>query len=125
MLNEGWTGLYMYDTSRKSIIDKITNEFYTWKEQGRSCEVLKATMVGSTYYCLMKLTGGSYCEGTGNSCVMIGVALTQKRGDELLVKDMTENEGPNDGYKCPLSYIRMADEPKSEFAAQWREMCIS
>lgn len=32
MLNEGWTGLYMYDTSRKSVIDKITNEFYTWKE---------------------------------------------------------------------------------------------
>lgn len=73
----------------------------------------------------MKLTGGSYSDGPGDSRVMIGVALTQKRGGELLVKDMSEDEGPNDGFKCPLSYIRMADEPVNEHAAQWREMCIS
>lgn len=119
MLNEGWDGIMIGDRATKQDIMEEVRRFYEWDESKSSCEVLKDTMVGSTYYCLMKKTDNI----SGKSIVMIGVAFTEKEGRELFVKTMTENEGPNDGYKCPAAYLKQADEPQSEWAAEWREKC--
>lgn len=118
VINEGWTGYYISDTSTQGIIKEITKEFYTWDTYKSKGEVIKATLVGNTYYCLLRFTN----KETNETYVTIGVALFSRDGDELCVKDMTEDMGPN-VLTCPMSYLKQADAPRSELAAEWRREC--
>lgn len=46
--------------------------------------------------------------------------LASQRGFGWGYKDMDESVGPA-YYDCPLSYLKMAPDPKSEYSAGWRE----
>ena len=111
----GWTAYYIDGKiDRKHECDKVyggETEKFIW-------EVLKSTMVGSTYYAAVKRTE----KATGESKVFAGVCLTAVEKGEFYYKDMSESCGPCE-RKCPNSILDLLTETDSEWANEWREEC--
>ena len=81
-----------------------------------SGEVLKSTMVGSTYYAAVRNNKGE---------VWAAVFLTcgkWKDGTVWGYKDMDETMGPNED-KCPASILALLTPTDSQWANEWRERC--
>lgn len=77
-------------------------------------EVVKSTMVGSTYYGAIRYKGEVF------ACV----ALTGTRDREwwFAYKDMDETEGPY-CYDCPKSILDLLTPTDNKWAKEWRRKC--
>ena len=75
-------------------------------------EVLKSSMVGTTYYAAVKK----------GDIVFAAVFLTSTDGWDFGYKDMDETVGPY-YYDCPQSILKLLTPTDNETANNWREAC--
>ena len=102
---------------RKAEMDAV----YNWEDENRKIEVLKSSMVGSTYYAAIK----SFNKTNGYECVTAAVCLTSTNTKDyynFAYKDMDESMGPNK-YDCPKGILDLLSPTESEYANEWRKAC--
>lgn len=88
-------------------------------------EVLKSSMVGSTYYAAVKKTKFATETEPEKSCVFAAVCLTSTNMKDyynFAYKDMDETCGPYN-YDCPKGILDLLTPTDNEFAKNWREKC--
>lgn len=94
---------------------------YNWEDESRKVEVLKSSMVGSTYYAAVK----SFNKTNGFERVAAVVCLTSTNNKDyynFAYKDMDETCGP--GYcDCPKGILDLLSPTDNEWALQWRQAC--
>ena len=118
----GWTEYHAScykngKVDRKAEMDNMFN----WEDENRKCEVLKSSMVGSTYYAAVK----SLNKTNGYECVWAAICLTNTNMREYFnfaYKDMDETCGP---YKhdCPKGILDLLSPTENEYALEWRKQC--
>lgn len=122
----GWTGYYPSiwkngKVDRKGELDKQ----FTSESDTRKWEVVKSSMVGSTYYAAIKT---SHKDGSVEPCIWGLVCLTKVQGRgwncEFMYKDMDETMGPYQ-YECPKSIIKLLSPTDNECALEWRQKCLN
>lgn len=119
----GWTSLpakYYKDNGqvdRKAECDAL----YTWNNgPGDKCEVLKSSMVGSTWYGACKRTVPGR-----EPYVFAGICLTSVNNKDCYnfgYKDMDETVGPYES-KCPKTILDLLTPTEYEYAKEWRARC--
>jgi len=84
---------------------------------GKNYQVLKSSMVGSTYYGALKnvQTGVVFC-------AVILTSTKTYNGFNLSYKDMTEDEGPCE-RKCPMGILNLLTPTDNQYAIEWRNAC--
>lgn len=94
-------------------------------------KVLKSSMVGSTYYAAVEVTGKRDKDGWIEPIpkeereVFAAVVLTSTRKDDGFdfgYKDMEESMGPYQS-DCPISILNLLTPTDREFAINWRKRC--
>lgn len=94
---------------------------YNWEDESRKIEVLKSSMVGSTYYAAIK----SFNKTNGYEYITAAVCLTSTNNKDYFnfaYKDMDESCGP--GYcDCPKGILDMLSPTENEYALEWRKAC--
>jgi hypothetical protein len=94
---------------------------YNWEDESRKVEVLKSSMVGSTYYAAVK----SFNKTNGYECITAVVCLTSTNSKDyynFAYKDMDESMGPYK-YDCPKGILDLLSPTESEYANEWRKAC--
>lgn len=94
---------------------------YNWEDENRKVEVLKSSMVGSTYYAAVK----SFNKTNGFECITAAVCLTStdsKNYYNFAYKDMDETCGPYK-YDCPKGILDLLTPTENEYALEWRKAC--
>ena len=82
-------------------------------------EVLKSSVVGSTYYGAIKSTK----DGVSNVFAVICLtSIDNKEYFNFAVKDMNEFCGPYQN-KCPIGILKLLSETENEWANNWRKSC--
>ena len=118
----GWTeyhaGYYKNGkVDRKAELDSM----YNWEDENRKCEVLKSSMVGSTYYAAVK----SLNKTNGFERVCAAICLTSTNSKDYFnfaYKDMDETCGPYK-YDCPKGILDLLSPTDNEYALEWRKQC--
>lgn len=118
----GWTEYHASyykngKVDRKAEMDNMFN----WEDENRKCEVLKSSMVGSTYYAAVK----SLNKTNGYECVWAAICLTNTNIREYFnfaYKDMDETCGPYK-YDCPKGILDLLSPTENEYALEWRKQC--
>ena len=118
----GWTEYHASyykngKVDRKAELDAM----YNWEDENRKVEVLKSSMVGSTYYAAVK----SCNKTNGYERVCAAVCLTSTNAKDyynFAYKDMDETCGPYK-YDCPKGILDMLTPTDNEYALQWRQAC--
>lgn len=93
---------------------------FTWSNESGSGEILKSTMVGTTYYAAFKRT-----RTNGESEVYAIVTLTHIDRNSWCnfgYKDMSEDMGPCE-HGCPENILSLLSPTDNEYALQWRAAC--
>lgn len=113
----GWTS-YNAPTQYKNgrtVIDRKTecNKLF----DSERFEILKASMVGSTYYAAVRIrkTGDVFAE-------VILTRVNTKDYFNFAYKDLDETCGPSED-RCPKSILDLLTPTDSEYANNWRERC--
>lgn len=109
----GWT----YYTATEYKNGKIDRLAECRKEFGRNPEwatILKDTLVGSTYYAALKLTGKDE--------VFALICSTGVYKRDFGYKDMDETVHPY-RYDCPIGILKLLTPTKNELALEWRANC--
>ena len=119
----GWDYTHATHYTRTGSIDRKAeiDELYTWQNDTRKAEVVRSSMVGSTYYAAIKITELS----TGETETAAAVALTHTNSRDYFnfgVKTMGESSGPCEDH-CPTSILSLLSPTDSEYANNWRERC--
>ena len=134
----GWTSyrveptynnkLKKYTIDRKAECDKLFNQDMVagkdYKVIGKF-EVLKSSMVGSTYYAAVKKTKFATETEPENIRVFAAIVLTSvnnKKWFNFSYKDMDESVGPYQ-YSCPKSILDLLSPTDYEYAKKWRKHC--
>ena len=94
---------------------------YNWEDVNRKIEVLKSSMVGSTYYAAIK----SFNKTNGCEDVTAIVCLTSANTKDyynFAYKDMDESMGPYK-YDCPKGILDLLTPTDSIYANEWRKQC--
>ena len=94
---------------------------FNWEDESRKIEVLKSSMVGSTYYAAVK----SFNKTNNFECVTAVVCLTSTNNKDYFnfaYKDMDESMGPCK-YDCPKGILDLLDPTDYEYALNWRKAC--
>lgn len=102
---------------RKAELDAM----YNWEDENRKCEVLKSSMVGSTYYAAVK----SLNKTNGYERVCAAICLTSTNSKDyynFAYKDMDETCGPYK-YDCPKGILDLLSPTENEYALEWRKQC--
>ncbi len=119
----GWTSVFIgeleFDVKtktykRKAFLDKeynCENEEYKW-------EVLKSTMVGTTWYGACRRTN----KKTGESTVYGESILTAIDNMEFFWKEVSEDMGPYT-IECPIGILNLLTPTDNPYAQQWRDKC--
>lgn len=114
---------------RKAECDNIFNDnMVTWDDSHKvigKYEVLKSSMVGSTYYAAVKKTKFATETEPEKSIVFAAICLTSTNMKDYYnfsYKDMDETCGPYQ-YDCPKGILDLLTPTDSEFANNWRERC--
>lgn len=118
----GWTEYHASyykngKVNRKAEMDNMFN----WEDENRKCEVLKSSMVGSTYYAAVK----SLNKTNGYECVWAAICLTNTNMREYFnfaYKDMDETCGPYK-YDCPKGILDLLSPTENKYALEWRKQC--
>ena len=118
----GWTEYHASyykngKVDRKAEMDNMFN----WEDENRKCEVIKSSMVGSTYYAAVK----SFNKTNGYERIWAAICLTSTNMKDYFnfaYKDMDETCGPcyND---CPKGILDMLSPTENEYALAWRKQC--
>lgn len=133
----GWTS-YCAETrykngksyiDRKAECDKIFNDdMVTWGDDHKvigKFEVLKSSMVGSTYYAAVKKTKFATETEPELSKVFAAICLTSTNMKDyynFAYKDMDETVGPYQ-CDCPKGILDLLSPTDNEYALQWRQAC--
>lgn len=122
----GWTSLYvsMYHDcfdlkgkfDRKAYLDREfgheENERYIW-------DILKSSMVGSTWYGAIQRI-----DKVENTRTVYGeVIITSLKDGEFYYKEMSEDVGPYQ-YDCPVGILKLLSATDNEHALEWRRKCM-
>lgn len=94
---------------------------YNWEDESRKVEVLKSSMVGSTYYAAVK----SFNKTNGYECVVAVVCLTSANNKDyynFAYKGMDESCGPCQ-CDCPKGILDLLTPTEHEYALNWRKAC--
>jgi hypothetical protein len=94
---------------------------YNWEDENRKVEVLKSSMVGSTYYAAVKC----FNKTNGYEHISAAVCLTSTNMKDYFnfaYKDMDESMGP--AYcDCPKGILDLLSPTDNEWANEWRQAC--
>ncbi len=108
----GW--YYTPGASRRDLIRDLIREEKNEKGTARYC--LKHVVRGNVLWTVWNIQ-----KTTGESIFYIGCDLMQNGGkDGWGHKPMDESCGPH-YYTCPLSFLEMVPDPKTQFSTGWRE----
>ena len=114
---------------RKAECDNIFNgDMVSWSEDHKVIgryEVLKSSMVGSTYYAAVKRTKFATETEPELSRVFAAICLTStniKDYYNFSYKDMDESCGPYQ-CDCPKGILDLLSPTENEYALQWRQAC--
>ena len=130
----GWTSYHATHykngkVDRKAECDKLYNsDAISWTEDRKvigKYEVLKSSMVGTTYYAAVKKTIFATKDKPENIQVFGTVCLTStdvKDYYNFAYKDMDETCGPCK-YDCPKGILDLLTPTESEYANEWRKQC--
>ena len=110
----GWTWSYASNW-KNGKIDRKKECDSCWTYSNSPYEVLKSSMVGTTYYAAVKV------KSSGE--VFAAVFLTSTNGYDFGYKDMEESMGPC-SYDCPLSILKLLTKTENETSNLWRQMCL-
>ncbi len=118
----GWTGVSVWELpvnkngkyDVKSYIDNIMS----YEGTGRTWNVVKSVMVGSTWYGAVSCTD----KERNRTNVFAEVVLTSINKNEFWYKEMSENMGPFK-YDCPASILEILSFTDNKYALEWREKC--
>lgn len=94
---------------------------YNWEDESRKVEVLKSSMVGSTYYAAVR----SFNKKNGFECVTAAICLTSTNNKDYFnfaYKGMDESMGPY-RYDCPKGILDLLTPTENEYANEWRKAC--
>lgn len=94
---------------------------YNWEDESRKIEVLKSSMVGSTYYAAVKC----FNKTNGYEHISAAVCLTSTKNKDYFnfaYKDMDETCGPYQ-CDCPKGILDMLSPTESKYALEWRQAC--
>ena len=94
---------------------------FNYEDENRCVDVLKSSMVGSTYYAAVK----SLNKTNGYECVTAVVCLTSTSSKgyfNFAYKDMDETCGPYK-YDCPKAILDLLTPTENEYALEWRKQC--
>ena len=102
---------------RKTEIDSK----YNWEDESCKVEVLKSSMVGSTYYAAVKsFDKTNRCERV--TAVVCLTSTNNKDYFNFAYKSMDETMGPNQ-CDCPKGILNLLTPTESEWANEWRKKC--
>jgi hypothetical protein len=114
---------------RKAECDNIFNDdMVTWGDDHKvigKFEVLKSSMVGSTYYAAVKRTKFATETAPELSNVFAVICLTSTNMKDyynFAYKDMDENVGPYQ-CDCPKGILDLLTPTENEYALGWRKQC--
>lgn len=118
----GWTEYHASyykngKVDRKAEMDAL----YNWEDEHRKVEVLKSSVVGSTYYAAVK----SFNKTNGYERVAAAVCLTSTKNKDYFnfaYKDMDESCGPYQ-CDCPKGILDLLSPTDNEYANEWRKQC--
>ena len=118
----GWLE-YRADHYKNGKVDRKAemDSKYNWEDESRKVEVLKSSMVGSTYYAAVR----SFNKENGFECVTAAVCLTSTNNKDyynFAYKDMDESMGPYK-YDCPKGILDLLSPTENEYALEWRKQC--
>ena len=118
----GWTE-YHAPCYKNGKIDRRAemDTYYNWEDENHKVEVLKSSMVGSTYYAAVK----SINKTNGYEGVNAVICLTStniKDYFNFAYKDMDESCGPYK-YDCPKGILDLLTPTENEYALEWRRQC--
>ena len=124
----GWTSYHASCYKKNGNIDRKAEVEKSFNLD--CCEVVKGTMVGSTYYgAIRKLTevaNGETIKLPEDKQYVFGiVVLTSVNKDDYYnfsYKDMSEDMGPY-YFDCPEGILNLLTETDNEHALKWRESC--
>ena len=125
----GWTGFAHHGRATIEILKKEVNGSteaaeWTWLDQSR-----RGNTVYALVRCVPKAMGphrdNGYIRDIDGGYRMLIVFLTQRRGAELLYKDITESMGPRE-KDCPSRLLDAASPltDKAMYARDWRHACM-
>lgn len=118
----GWTSLNAtYYKNGKVDRKAECDQLFNWEDNNRKCEVLKSSMVGSTYYAAVR----SLNKTNGYERIFAAICLTSTNAKDYFnfaYKDMDESMGPYK-YDCPKGILDLLTPTESEFANEWRKKC--
>lgn len=121
----GWTwsnAEIRYKNGKGYIAKKeLCDALYTHNGDKHKIEVLKSSMVGSTYYAAIKLIN----KETGHKEVFAAICLTSTNLKDYYnfgYKDMDETCGPCQ-CNCPKGILDLLTPTTSEYANEWRKSC--
>ena len=133
----GWTS-YCAETKykngrrvidRKAECDKIFNDdMISWGDERKvigKFEVLKSSMVGSTYYAAVKRTKFATETEPELSQVFAAICLTSTNMKDyynFAYKDMDKTCGPYQ-CDCPKGILDLLTPTENEYANEWRRIC--
>ena len=130
----GWTSYHASyykngKVDRKAECDDIFNDdMVTWGDDRKvigKFEVLKSSMVGSTYYAAVKRTKFATDTIPEDVRVFAVICLTSTNMRDyynFAYKDMDESCGPGD-CDCPKSILDLLSPTDNEWANDWRKAC--
>lgn len=123
----GWTSCYVIpdEKNKRLQIDrkKACDDLITGKSKDYIWEVLKSSIVNTTYYAAVKQTNLK----SGNSVVFGMTILTSTNLKDYFnfsYKEISEDMGPGD-CQCPISILNLLDETTNQYALDWRERCYA
>lgn len=114
---------------RKTECDNLFNsDAISWSEDHKvigKYEVLKSSLVGSTYYAAVKKTIFATETEPEKTDVFAAVCITSTDSKDyynFAYKDMDESMGPYK-YDCPKTILDMLTPTENEYALEWRKKC--
>lgn len=129
----GWTSYHATHykngkVDRKAECDSIFNDVMVTMDSNKPIgkfEVLKSSMVGSTYYAAVKRT--RFATETEPEQVQVWAVICLTSTDmkdyfNFSYKDMDESMGPYN-YDCPKGILDLLTPTDSEWANNWRQAC--
>ena len=114
-LKSYFPSLFKRDVSvdRKSELDY---ELFTrWCDHDNAHELLKSSVVGSTYYAAAR-------SQRGNIYGLVVITQVDRKTGEFYYKDMSEDMLPY-YFDCPLSILKLLSPTDNESALEWRKQC--
>lgn len=129
----GWTSYHVEPKykkgkpyiDRKEECDKLFNQPMVTadsKEQIGKYEVVKSSVIGTTYYAAVKMTKFAEPEKATTFAVVVLTKIDNSDHYNFSYKDMEESMGPCQ-YNCPVGILNILSPTENKYALKWRAKC--